>query len=66
MADLLRPRQLLHLEFADRLGSEEASRFMSVRPDDPRADNARLSAKASRRGIRALKAVRTVASREAA
>ncbi|MDO5704917.1 MAG: hypothetical protein Q4G49_07565 [Paracoccus sp. (in: a-proteobacteria)] len=65
-ADMRRLHQLLHLEFADRWDTEEARRFMSVNPDDPRADNARRCADAIERGLRALRMVRPVASKEAA
>lgn len=56
--DLEALRRLLHLEFADVIGSEEARRFAAIHPDDPRADRARLCAEALDRGIRALEALR--------
>jgi hypothetical protein len=56
--DLEALRRLLHLEFADVIGSEEACRFAAIHPDDPRADQARLCAEALDRGIRALEALR--------
>ncbi len=46
---------LLSLEFADDLDSDEAALFMSVHPDDPRADDARLCAEALQRGLAAIK-----------
>ncbi|GHE02638.1 hypothetical protein U879_18665 [Defluviimonas sp. 20V17] len=56
--DLHALRRLLHLEFADTLGSEEAYRFAAIHPDDPRADEARHCAEAVDRGVRALEALR--------
>lgn len=49
--------RLLQLEYADRLGSLEAALFASVHPDDPRADNARISAEALARGVASLEAL---------
>ena len=60
--------RLLNLELADELGSLEAERFMSVHPDDPRADDARICAEAVERGLRALeeRPVATILQGEAA
>lgn len=57
LADLKAIRRLLHLEHADRPGSDEAARFAAVHPDDPRADNARRCAEALDRGISAIAAL---------
>lgn len=51
-SDLFR---LLSLEYTDDLESDEAALFMSVHPDDPRADNARVCAEALQRGLCAIK-----------
>lgn len=66
LPDLRRLSRLLRLEFADRLGSEEARRFLRIHPDDPRADSARLCAEAVDRGLQALERVRSIDSPAAA
>ena len=54
-ADLVALHRLLMLEFTDDLDSIEAVRFMSIHPDDPRADEARLCAEALERGLDAMR-----------
>lgn len=66
LPELRRLVGLLTLQCADDLSSDEARRFMSVHPDDPRADNARRCAEAVQRGIAALERVTAVPSRRAA
>jgi hypothetical protein len=46
---------LLSLELTVDLDSDEAALFMSIHPDDPRADDARLCTEALQRGLAALK-----------
>ncbi|WP_299821419.1 hypothetical protein [uncultured Jannaschia sp.] len=57
LPDLEALRCLLTLELTDDPWSEEAARFLSVHPDDPRADGARLCAEVLERGLAALKAL---------
>ena len=57
--------RLLTLEFADDLDSNEAALFMSLHPDDPRADDARICAETLQRGLLALATV-AAAERRAA
>lgn len=57
LSDLKSLRRLLHLEYADRRGSEEEMRFAAVHPDDPRADNARRCAEALDGGIAGIEAI---------
>ncbi len=57
--------RLLTLEFTYDLDSDEAALFMSVHPDDPRADDARICAEALERGLVALATV-AAAERRAA
>ena len=64
LPQLRRLRRLLRLELVDHC-EEAAARFLSVHPDDPRADNARLCAEALDRGIRALESVTPVRSEAA-
>ena len=66
LPELRRLAKLLTLQCADDLGSDEARRFMSVHPDDPRADNARRCAEAVQRCIMALERIKAVPSRRAA
>lgn len=66
LPDLRRLRRLLTLLYADVMGSEEMRRFMSVHPDDPRADDARRCAEALERGIAALERITPVVGRSAA
>ncbi|KIC32136.1 hypothetical protein RA25_13840 [Leisingera sp. ANG-S5] len=54
-ADLAALRRLLTLEFTGEIDSFEAVRFLSVHPDDPRADDARLCAEALDRGLDAMR-----------
>lgn len=63
--DLSNLHRLLTLEFTDDLDSDEAALFMSVHPDDPRADDARICAEALQRGLVALATV-AAAERRAA
>ena len=51
-------RQLLRLDLVNNLASEEARRFASIHPDDPRADEARRCVEALDRGIRAIEALK--------
>ena len=59
--DLSNLYRLLTLKFTYDLDSDEAALFMSLHPDDPRADDARLCAEALERG---LIAIATVAAAE--
>lgn len=52
--ELRQLHRLLSLEFVDDLSSVEAGRFLSVHPDDPRADLARLCAEALEKGLDAF------------
>jgi hypothetical protein len=54
IVELRQIHRLLTLEFVADLDSEEARRFLSVHPDDPRADDARLCAEALERALTAL------------
>lgn len=65
LPDLRRLQRLLMLEYVNDLDSVEANCFMSVHPDDPRADNARICADALERGIAALELARPVRLGEA-
>ncbi len=49
--------RLLTLQFTDDLDSAEAAFFLSIHPDDPRADEARLGAEALERGLAAMAVV---------
>ncbi len=61
--------RLLHLDFTQELGSEEATCFAALYPGDPEADLVRRCAEALDRGLRAIEALRLAglfAVREAA
>lgn len=57
VAELSDLHKLLTLEFTDDLDSVEAALFLSIHPDDPRADEARLCAEALERGLAAIAVV---------
>ena len=57
MAELRALRRLLWLDRADAPGSVEAALLVSIHPDDPRADEARICAEALARGVVALEAL---------
>ncbi len=48
---------LLMLDHVDDLDSEEAALFLSIHPDDPRADEARICAEALERGLDAIQII---------
>lgn len=64
--DLLALHRLLTLELTDDIDSIEAVRFLSVHPDDPRADDARLCAESLERGLDALGRYAALAVKEVA
>lgn len=64
--DLVGLHRLLTLQFTDDLDSIEAVHFMSVHPDDPRADDARFCAEALERGLEAMRTFAAYQVREVA
>ncbi len=57
--------RLLMLDYTSDLNSVEATLFLSVHPDDPHADNARICAEAMVRGLAALELAHPITIKEA-